>query len=407
MNRNKRLFVKTSNEKLVERGLVVSPSSIFSNLFILPGFVDVHVHLREPGFLYKETIETGTMAAAAGGFTDIFSMPNLNPCPDSNENLQVQLDAIEQDARVNVYPYGAITTGQKGNELAQMDEISDKVIAFTDDGFGVASDEMMREAMIEAKALGKIIVAHCEDENYPKESSEAEWKQLERDLNLVRETGCRYHVCHISTKESVQLVRRAKAEGLPVTCETAPHYLVLNREFILDEIARLESLGDEEGLMAMGRFKMNPPIKFEEDQKALIEAIKDNTIDMIATDHAPHSYEEKHKGFYDSAFGIVGLETALPVMYTELVDKGIIDLTKLMELMYLNPRKIFGLKVMDIDDMIDCDNPTYTLWALDEEYVVNPEDFLSKGKSSPFEGRSVKGRCLKTVIDGRVVYERD
>ena len=301
--------------------------SSFSNCYILPGFADVHVHLREPGFLYKETIQTGTMAAAAGGFTDIFSMPNLDPCPDSREHLQVQLDAIRKDAKVHVYPYGAITVGEKGEQLADLRAMASDVIAFTDDGKGVASEDYMRQAMKQAKELGRIIVAHCEDESYPKESSESEWKQLKRDIRLVRETGCSYHVCHISTRESVELVRSAKAEGLDITCETAPHYLVLSRDDIEDH----------------GRFKMNPPIKGKEDQVALLEALRDGTIDMIATDHAPHSAEEKAKGFSGSAFGIVGMETAFPVLYTHLVTKGKLTLQELIKLMHTNPRKRFGL----------------------------------------------------------------
>lgn len=364
--------------------------SLFSNCYILPGFADVHVHLREPGFLYKETIETGTMASAAGGFTDVFSMPNLNPCSDSMEHLQVQLDAIKKDAKINVYPYGSITVNEAGEKMADLEDIAEYVIAFTDDGRGVASEEMMLEAMERAKALGKIVVAHCEDENYPKASAETEWKQLERDIELVRKTGCSYHVCHISTKESVELVRRAKAEGLDVTCETAPHYLTITNEEIEDS----------------GRFKMNPPIKGEEDKKALIGALKDGTIDMLATDHAPHSAEEKSKGFAGSAFGIVGIETAFPVMYTNLVEAGIITLDELIALMYEKPRKRFGLEVKDIKDELAGETPTFTIWNLDEEYSINPEEFLSKGKSTPFEGWNVKGRCMMTVLDGKIVWQK-
>ena len=259
-------------EHLVSAGIDIS---LFADRYILPGLTDVHVHLREPGFLYKETMASGTMSAAAGGFTDIFSMPNLDPCPDSMENLKVQLDIIARDAKVNVFPYGAITKGELGNEPADMEAMAEHVIGFTDDGRGVASESMMRDAMKRAKKLGKLIVAHCEDESFPKESSESEWKQLERDIELVRETGCGYHVCHVSTKESVELVRKAKAEGLDITCETAPHYLTISRDETEDS----------------GRFKMNPPIKGAEDRAALIEAVKDGTIDMIATDHAPHSLE--------------------------------------------------------------------------------------------------------------------
>ena len=364
--------------------------SLFSDCYILPGFADVHVHLREPGFLYKETMATGTAAAAAGGFTDIFSMPNLNPCPDSREHLQVQLDAIEKDALVNVYPYGAITVNEAVEQMAELEAIADDVIAFTDDGRGVASEAMMLEAMQRAHSLGRIIVAHCEDENYPKASSETEWKQLERDIELVRKTGCSYHVCHISTKESVELVKKAREAGLDVTCETAPHYLTISNDEIEDD----------------GRFKMNPPIKSAEDRRALIEAVKDGTIDMLATDHAPHSAEEKSKGFAGSAFGIVGMETAFPVVYTHLVDEGIIDIDGLMKLMYENPRKRFGLDVRNLSEELASESPTFTVWNLDEEYSIDPAEFLSMGKSTPFEGWRVKGRCMMTVLDGKKVWER-
>lgn len=375
-------------EHLVSAGIDVS---LFADRYILPGLTDVHVHLREPGFLYKETMASGTMSAAAGGFTDIFSMPNLDPCPDSMENLKVQLDIIARDAKVNVFPYGAITKGELGNEPADMEEMAAHVIGFTDDGKGVASESMMRDAMRRAKKLGKLIVAHCEDESFPKESSESEWKQLERDIELVRETGCGYHVCHVSTKESVELVRKAKAEGLDITCETAPHYLTISRDEIEDS----------------GRFKMNPPIKGAEDRAALIEAIKDGTIDMIATDHAPHSLEEKSRGFAGSAFGIVGMETAFPVMYTELVEKGVITLSELVDLMYTAPRKRFGMDTCGIEEELRRQKPTFAIWDLDESYTVDPEKFMTMGRSCPFDGWHVKGRCLLTVVDGRTVWRHE
>ena len=377
---------ETARERISSIGIDVS---IFNDCYILPGFADVHVHLREPGFLYKETVKTGTASAAAGGFTDIMSMPNLSPCPDSIENLKVQTDAIEKDALVNVYPYGAITVGEMGEKMADLEGIADKVIAFTDDGKGVASESMMLEAMQRAKALGKLIVAHCEDESYPKDAPEAEWKQLERDIELVRKTGCSYHVCHISTKESVELVRAAKAEGLDVTCETAPHYLTISNDQIEDH----------------GRFKMNPPIKTAEDKAVLIEAIKDGTIDMIATDHAPHSEEEKSKGFAGSAFGIIGMETAFPVMYKELVETGIISLEKLIEMLYECPRKRFGLDACTLEEELAKERPTFALWDLDAEYRIDPENFLSMGRSTPFDGWDVKGRCMATVVDGKLIQE--
>lgn len=361
----------------------------FSDCYILPGFTDVHVHLREPGFLYKETIRTGTAAAAAGGFTSIFSMPNLNPCPDSIDKLKVQLDAIAKDALVNVYPYGAITVDEAGEKSADLEEIAPYTIAFTDDGKGVASQSMMLDAMKRAKQLNKVIVAHCEDESYPKEAPEAEWKQLERDIELVRQTGCSYHVCHISTKESVELIRAAKAEGLDITCETAPHYLTISNDEIEDD----------------GRYKMNPPIKAAEDKAALIEALRDGTIDMIATDHAPHSAEEKSRGFADSAFGIVGLETAFPVLYSRLVEQDIISSEKLVEMLYTAPRRRFGLEACSLEEELTKEKPSFAIWDLDATYSINPEDFLSKGKSTPFDGWEVKGRCMMTVSDGRIIQE--
>lgn len=384
-------FIKTEDvdiagrERLGSFGIDISH---FSNCYILPGLTDVHVHLREPGFLYKETMKTGTLSAAAGGFTDIFSMPNLDPCPDTVENLEIQLAAIERDACVRVYPYGSITMGERGQELSDMERLADHVIAFTDDGRGVASEEMMREAMKRAKALGKLIVAHCEDENFPKESSESEWKQLERDIRLIRETGCSYHVCHVSTRESIELVRKAKEEGLDITCETAPHYLTISNDQVEDD----------------GRFKMNPPIKGPEDREVLLEAIADGTIDMIATDHAPHSRDEKSRGFADSAFGIVGMETAFPVMYTKLVETGIITADRLIQLMCDGPRKRFELPGTSIASELSSAAPTFAIWDLDSRYRIDPEGFQSMGRSCPFEGWTVTGRCLLTAVDGKVVW---
>ena len=367
----------------------------FNNCYIFPAFCDVHVHLREPGFFYKETIASGTAAAARGGYSDVFSMPNLNPVPDNKQALDMQLDIIKKDAVINVHPYASITVGQKGEELSSFEELSEAV-AFSDDGRGVQSAEMMKKAMENAKEMGKIIVAHCEDNSllfggcihdgqFAKKNgfkgicSESEWKPIERDIELVRQTGCKYHVCHISTKESVELIRKAKAEGLDITCETAPHYLILNDMDLKDE----------------GRFKMNPPIRSEEDRLALIEGIKDGTIDMIATDHAPHSKEEKDKGLEGSLMGIVGIETAFPLMYTHLVKKGIITLEKLIELMAINPRKRFGLP----------ETQDFCVFDLEEEYEINPDEFLSKGKATPFQGEKVFGRCRLTVVNNKIAYE--
>ena len=362
---------------------------------IFPGFCDVHVHFREPGFSYKETIATGSLAAAHGGYTAVCPMPNLNPVPDSREHLKLQQELIRRDARIHVYPYGAITVGEKGETIADLEAMAPEVIVFSDDGRGVQSDETMRQAMLRAKALGKPIVAHCEDNSllrggyihqgaYAKAQghrgicSESEWRQIQRDLKLVKETGVSYHVCHVSAKESVELIRRAKAEGLDVTCETGPHYLVMDDSMLQEE----------------GRFKMNPPLRSKEDREALIAGILDGTIDMIATDHAPHSAEEKAKGLEKSAFGVVGLETAFPILYTYLVKPGILTLDKLVELLCVNPRKRFGIGL----------GWDFSVWDLEQSDTVDPGQFLSMGKATPFEGWHVTGRCLATVCDGKVVY---
>lgn len=371
---------------------------ISKKYIIVPGLCDVHVHFREPGFSYKETIVSGSAAAAHGGYTAVCTMPNLDPVPDSAEHLQVQLDAIERGAAIKVLPYGAITVGEKGEKLADMEAMSDKVCAFSDDGKGVQNDKMMREAMTAAKRLGKIIAAHCEDNSllfggyihdgeYAKAhghrgiSSASEYKQIERDLRLAEETGCAYHVCHISTKESVELIRQAKARGVDVTCETAPHYLVLCDEDMQED----------------GRFKMNPPLRSREDKQALIEGINDGTIDMIATDHAPHSAEEKGRGLEKSLMGVVGLETAFPVLYTELVTKKIITLDRLVELMSFKPKERFG---------IDTEND-FAVFDISEAYKIDPENFLSMGRATPFAGREVFGRCLLTVHNEKVVYKAE
>lgn len=371
---------------------------ISKRYIIVPGLCDVHVHFREPGFSYKETIASGSAAAAHGGYTAVCTMPNLDPVPDSAEHLQVQLDAIKRGAAIKVLPYGAITVGEKGEKLADMEAISDKVCAFSDDGKGVQNDEMMREAMTVAKRLGKIIAAHCEDNSllfggyihdgeYARMhghrgiSSASEYKQIERDLRLAEETGCAYHVCHISTKESVELIRQAKARGVDVTCETAPHYLVLCDEDMQED----------------GRFKMNPPLRSREDKKALIEGIKDGTIDMIATDHAPHSAEEKGRGLEKSLMGVVGLETAFPVLYTELVRKNIITLERLVELMSFKPKERLGIDT----------NNDFAVFDISEAYKIDPENFLSMGRATPFAGREVFGRCLLTVHNGKAVYKAE
>ncbi len=362
---------------------------------VFPGFCDVHVHFREPGFSYKETIASGSRASARGGYTAVCTMPNLNPVPDSVENLRQQLTLIEDSACIHVYPYGAFTVGEKGEVLADLEGMAENVIGFSDDGRGVQSDDMMRAAMGRAKALGKMIVAHCEvnellrggyihDGDYAKEHghrgicSESEWAQIARDLKLVEEIGCAYHVCHISTKESVKIIRQAKARGVNVTCETGPHYLVM----------------DDSMLQENGRFKMNPPLRDVSDRDALVQGIIDGTIDMIATDHAPHSAEEKSRGLEKSAFGVVGIETAFPICYTYLVKSGIITLEKLIDLLVKNPRERFGIPLGN----------DFTVWDLDEVSVIDPDDFLSMGKATPFEGWQVQGKCVATVCGGKLVY---
>ena len=390
-----------------ENGIVVSREGYegdiisFDDKYIFPGFADVHVHLREPGFSYKETIKTGTLASAHGGYTAVCSMPNLKPVPDNAENLQQQLDIIERDAVIDVYPYGAITVCQMGEALSDMDAMAKNVVAFSDDGRGVQSDELMEKAMLKAKSLGKMIVAHCEVNDlleggyihkgeYAKANghrgicSESEWKQIERDLKLVEKTGCSYHVCHISAKESVELIRQAKAKGLDVTCETGPHYLIL----------------DDSNLQEEGRFKMNPPLRSSEDRLALIEGIKDGTIDMIATDHAPHSDEEKGRGLEKSLMGIVGIETAFPLMYTHFVETGIITLEKLIALLSDNPRKRFGLK----GGTTEGESADFTVIDLSEEYTINSEDFFSMGKATPFEGYKVKGKIIHTYKGAEKIF---
>lgn len=386
-------FAKADNISVAFDGDGASVS-IFDSI-IIPAFCDVHVHLREPGFFYKETIHSGTMAAAHGGYTDVFSMPNLDPVPDSVSNIKRQIDIIKKDAVIRVHPYASITVGQMGEALSDFDGLAELCIAFSDDGRGVQSREMMKSAMLKAKEHDMIIVAHCEDNSllnggyihdgeYARKNghrgicSESEWGPIKRDLELAKETGCKYHVCHVSCKESVELIRKAKASGVDVTCETAPHYLVL----------------DDSALQEDGRFKMNPPLRDKSDRLALIEGLKDGTIDMIATDHAPHSDLEKSRGLEKSSMGVVGLETAFPVLYTELVKTNVITLERLIELMSINPRVRFKLPMTD----------DICVFNLNEEYVINPDEFLTKGRSTPFKDKKVFGKCVLTVCDKKVVY---
>ena len=371
--------------------------TVFHHCDIFPGFCDVHVHLREPGFSYKETIATGTAAAAHGGYTAVCSMPNLNPVPDSVEHLAEQLAIIERDAVIDVYPLGALTVGQMGEAAADLEGMAEHAIAYSDDGRGVQSAEMMEQLMKRAKALGKIVVAHCEDNSLLRGGyihdgeyaaahghrgicSESEWGPINRDLALAEKTGCAYHVCHISTKESVQLIREAKARGVDVTCETGPHYLTLC----------------DTDLEEHGRFKMNPPLRSADDREALIEGLIDGTIDMIATDHAPHSWEEKSRGLEKSAMGVVGLETAFPVLYTYLVKTGRVSLERIIDTLAIAPRKRFHIPLSP---------DSLTVWQYDNEYVVDPDTFCTKGRATPFAGRKLHGTCITTIHGGKTVWK--
>ena len=383
---------------------VISCASGLATLFpapasyaVFPGFCDVHVHFREPGFSYKETMLTGSAAAARGGYTDVCTMPNLSPVPDSVEHLRQQRVLIPPDG-VRIHPYGSITVGQQGEALADLAGMAADCIAFSDDGRGVQSEEMMRQAMLEAKRLGKMIVAHCEDNSLLRGGyihdgdyaatnghrgicSESEWGPIARDLRLVEEIGCAYHVCHISCKESVELIRQAKRRGVNVTCETAPHYLTMDDSYLQED----------------GRFKMNPPLRSAADREALVEGLLDGTIDCIATDHAPHSAEEKAKGLAGSAFGVVGLETAFPALYTHLVKPGIVPLETVIRALTENPRRRFGLEAGD----------SFTVWRLDEAFTVDPKEFLTLGRATSYEGQTLYGRCVLTVADGKIVYKSE
>ena len=371
-------------------------SSSVSEYGIFPGFCDVHVHLREPGFSYKETIKSGTQASARGGYTDVLSMPNLNPVPHNVDNMNLQREIIKRDAVIGVHPFASLTVDEKGETLSDIENLAPISIGYSDDGRGVQSESLMRSAMEKAKSLNKIISAHCEDNslleggyihkgeyalkhNHRGICSESEWGPIKRDLKLAKETGCKYHVCHISTKESVEIIRQAKKEGVDVTCETAPHYLVLNDMMLQDD----------------GRFKMNPPIRSESDRLALIEGVLDGTIDMLATDHAPHSYEEKSKGLEKSLMGITGIETAFPIVYTKLVKTGVLPLELVIKMLTDNPRNRFGIK----------DDGSLTVWDLSNQYKIDSNEFLSMGKATPFQGESVFGKCLMTVYGGKIVWQ--
>jgi len=398
------VFIRDGVIVSIGRGLSSPAAHIVDlhNAAVFPGFVDVHVHLREPGFSYKETIRSGTLAAAHGGFAHVCPMPNLNPVPDSRETLEAQLAVIRRDGAVHVHPYGAITCGEKGETLADLAAMAPDVAGFSDDGRGIQREGMMRSAMLEAGRLGKVIAAHCEDNSLLRGGyihdgayaqahghrgicSESEWGQIARDLRLAEETGCAYHVCHISTKESVGLIREAKARGVDVTCETGPHYLVLC----------------DEDLQEDGRFKMNPPLRSREDREALIEGLRDGTIDMVATDHAPHSREEKSRGLEKSAMGVVGLETAFPVLYTHLVRPGVIPLERLVELMHGAPARRFGFGT----PLAQGQPADLTVFGLDQKFTVDPEQFLTMGRATPFAGMELYGVCKLTMVNGNIVWQ--
>ena len=399
------VFIRDGRIISISQGLEAPASAVsidLHNAAVFPGFVDVHVHLREPGFSYKETIRTGTLAAARGGFAHVCPMPNLNPVPDSREHLEEQLEIIRRDAVVHVHPYGAITRGEKGETLADLEAMAPDTAGFSDDGRGVQSPELMRSAMAEAKRLDKIIAAHCEDNSllrggyihdgaYAREHghrgicSESEWGQIARDLELAAETGVKYHVCHVSTKESVQVVREAKARGVDVTCEVGPHYLVYC----------------DEDLQEDGRFKMNPPLRSREDRSALIQGVQDGTIDMIATDHAPHSAEEKGRGLEKSAMGVVGLETSFAACYTHLVRPGLISLEKLVDLMHGAPKRRFGFGT----ELAEGQPADLTVFDLDAKYTVDPETFQTMGRATPFAGAEFAGMCRLTMVGGEIVWE--
>jgi dihydroorotase len=405
----RRLDVAVSDGRIIAAGsdLPREGYRVFElhNCLLTPGFVDVHVHLREPGFSYKETIRTGTLAAAAGGYTEVLAMPNLRPVPDCLESLREELSLIGRDAAVRVLPYGAVTRGEKGEALADLEAMAPYVAGFSDDGRGVQSEDRMRAAMLEAKRLDRPVAAHCEDNSllrggcvhdgvwarahgFPGICSESEWGPIARDLRLVRETGCRYHVCHVSAKESVELIRQAKKEGLPVTCETGPHYLTLCDEDLQDD----------------GRFKMNPPLRSRGDMLALREGLLDGTIDCLITDHAPHSAEEKAKGLRGSAMGVVGLETAFAVLYTDLVLPGVVPLETILDRLVTRPRRIFGLPGGALEPGAPAD---LTAIDLDAPHRVDPEKFLSMGRATPFAGKLVRTETVLTLCGGKIVYDRE
>lgn len=365
------------------------------------GLADVHVHLREPGYSAKETITTGTRASARGGVTTVCSMPNLQPAPDAPETIAVEQQMIDEQAVIEVLPFATISSHRAGRELADIEALRPLSVGYSDDGNGIQTEPLMREAMKRISAVDGIIAAHCEDDsllhagyihdgeyarthNHKGICSESEWGPIKRDVKLAEEENCRYHVCHISTKESVEIIREAKHKCAHISCETAPHYLVLCDADLKEE----------------GRFKMNPPLRAAEDKAALIEGIKDGTIEVIATDHAPHTAEEKSRGLKGSMMGIVGIETSFAICYTHLVRKGVITIEKLIQLMSENPRRIFRLGgAMQVGERADI-----AVFDVTKPYIIDTAEFLSMGKATPFEGEEVYGRCMLTLFGGEKVW---
>lgn len=352
---------------------------------VMPGAVDVHVHLREPGFEYKETVKTGTLSAAKGGVTSIMSMPNLKPCPDCLENLNVQLAAINKDAIVNVYPFCSVTVNEEDKVLSKIDEMHDKVFGISDDGRGVNNLELLEQAMILAKKYDLTIASHAED-NYYKYDREGEYVAVRREIELAKKIGCKYHFCHMSVKESFDAIREAQKEGYNITCEVAPHHLILNKDMIKN-----------------ANFKMNPPLRPEEDRIATVEALLDGTACMIASDHAPHSIEEKSQEYEKCPNGIIGLETMIPIIFTNFVKTNLISLDKFLDILVYNPIKVFNLPKRDLKEGSIAD---IVVLDIENKHQYLEDEILSKGKNSPFINESYYGFTKYTFVNGKLVYKK-
>lgn len=400
---------------LVKDGIIIEMNECIENTeaqvydlagkLVSPGLIDVHVHLREPGYERKETIETGTKAAARGGYTTIAAMANTIPVPDSMESVTYIEGLLQQSAQVRVFPYAAITLGERGQEIVDVEALSEtSILGFSDDGRGIQEAGVMYQAMQRAKAVNKPIVAHCEDDSllfggylhdgeYAKANghrgilSVSESAQIARDIMLAQATGVHYHICHISTKESVELVRFAKAQGINVTAEVSPHHLILCDTDIVNDDPN---------------FKMNPPLRADADRIACVQGLLDGTIDVIATDHAPHHEDEKAWGIETAPFGIVGLETAFPLMYTKFVKTGKMTLKQLIDCMSTKPANIFNLPYGTLEVGAAAD---ITIIDLDKEMEIDSSQFLSKGKNTPFNGYNVTGWPVMTLVGGRVAYK--